>query len=120
MKTAFNATRLAIAAFIVPYIFAFEPVLLFENISQIAGADPFLNDMLAFFEITLICVTALFGIFGIAASLNGYLFRPANLIMRALLLIGGLLMLVPGFISDLTGLALLGAAFVIQYKDREK
>ncbi len=120
MKTAFNATRLAIAAFIVPYIFAFEPVLLFENISQIAGADPFLNDMLAFFEITLICVTALFGIFGIAASLNGYLFRPTNLIIRALLLIGGLLMLVPGFISDLTGLALLGAAFVIQYKDREK
>ncbi len=115
MKTAFNATRLAIAAFIVPYIFAFEPAMLFENIGHISGADPFLNELLAFIEVALICVTALLGIFGVAAALNGYLFRPMNFVIRVMLAAGGLLMLVPGFMSDLAGFTLLAVGVIVQY-----
>ena len=66
MKTAFNATRLAIAAFIVPYIFAFTPAMLFENVQpivEIAGAGPLLTNVLVALEIALICGTALLGIF---------------------------------------------------------
>ena len=33
MKTALVSTKLAIAAFIVPYVFALNPVMLFEGVS---------------------------------------------------------------------------------------
>ena len=102
MKTAFNATKLAIGAFVVPYIFAFAPVMLFENVSSM-------------FEVILICATALLGIFGVAASLNGFLFRQMNIILRVAIGVGGLSMLVPGIISDLIGLILVGSVVTMQY-----
>ncbi|MBQ6919403.1 MAG: TRAP transporter large permease subunit, partial [Synergistaceae bacterium] len=105
MKTAFNATKLAIGAFIVPYIFAFSPVMLFVNVQSV-------------FEIVLICLTALLGIFGVAASLNGYLFKPMNLILRLIICAGGLSMLVPGILSDLVGFVLVGFVVTVQYLRR--
>ena len=118
MKTAFNATKLAIGAFIVPYIFAFTPAMLFENVKpiiEIAGAGPVLVNILVALEIALICGTALLGIFGVAASLNGYLYTPMNIIMRVIICAGGLSMLVPGIVSDLVGLMLVGFVFTVQY-----
>ncbi|MBQ9388817.1 MAG: TRAP transporter permease, partial [Synergistaceae bacterium] len=118
MKTAFNATKLAIGAFIVPYIFAFTPAMLFENVQpivEIANAGPMLTNVLVGLEIVLICATALLGIFGVAASLNGYLFCPMNIIMRVIICAGGLSMLVPGIVSDLVGLMLVGFVFTVQY-----
>ena len=107
MKTAFNATKLAIGAFIVPYIFAFSPVMLFVNVQSV-------------FEIVLICLTALLGIFGVAASLNGYLFAPMNVILRLIICAGGLSMLVPGIASDLAGLVLVGFVAIVQYIKTKK
>ena len=118
MKTAFNATKLAIGAFIVPYIFAFTPAMLFENVEpivNIANAGPFLTDILIACEIALICGTALLGIFGVAASLNGYLYGQMNIIMRVIICAGGLSMLVPGLMSDLVGLVLVGLVVMMQY-----
>ena len=93
MKTGFNATKLAIAAFIVPYIFAFSPQMLFVDVT---GA----------FQVAQICVSALLGIFGVAAALNGFLYRPVPVLLRVLLAIGGLGMMIPGTASDITGFAL--------------
>ena len=118
MRTAFNATKLAIGAFIVPYIFAFTPAMLFENVQpivEIAGAGPVLTNVLVALEIALICGTALLGIFGVAASLNGYLFTPMNVILRVIICAGGLSMLVPGIVSDLVGLMLVGFVVTVQY-----
>ena len=123
MKTAFNATKLAIGAFIVPYIFAFTPAMLFENVQPIvhvANAGPMLTDILIACEIALICATALLGIFGVAASLNGYLFRPMNIIMRVIICAGGLSMLVPGIVSDIVGLVLVGFVVAVQYTKRQQ
>lgn len=102
MKTAFNATRLAIAAFIVPYIFAMNPAMLFEF--DVTGA-------MAVFQVIQICVTSLLGIFGIAAALNGYLFKPMNILFRILLIGGGLAMLVPEPISDVVGLVIVAGIY---------
>ena len=77
MKTGINATKLAIAAFVVPYIFAYSPALLFENIS-------------GWWEVAQICVSALLGIFAIAASLNGHLYKKVHWVLRIVLAIGGL------------------------------
>lgn len=107
MKTAFNATRLAIAAFIVPYIFAFSPAMLFEGVS---------NPL----QVIQICVTSLFGIFGIAAALNGFLYRNLNVVFRILLVAGGLCMLYPEPISDVIGVVVVGGICVLQYTTAKK
>ena len=102
MRTGINASKLAIAAFIVPYVFCYSPSLLFENIGGV-------------FEVLQICVTALIGIFGVAACLNGYLFKKINVVFRVLLLAGGLTLIYPGLATDVIGLALVGVVFAIQY-----
>ncbi len=122
MKTAFNATRLAIAAFIVPYIFAFEPAMLFENLRpviEISNASEFLTDILIFANVILICVTALIGIFGVASALNGYLYGRMNILKRLIICAGGLLMLVPGLLTDLSGLILIIFVCAVQYFSRK-
>ena len=102
MKTGVNATKLAIAAFIVPYIFAYSPALLFENIS-------------GWWEVTQICISALLGIFGIAAALNGHLYKKVPWYFRLLLVAGGLGMMIPGTLTDVVGLALVALVIVVQY-----
>ena len=123
MKTAFNATRLAIAAFIVPYIFAFTPAMLFENVSpiiNIVDASPALVNFLIVLEIIMICFTALLGIFGVAAALNGYLYGPIHPLLRILICAGGLSMLIPGALTDLMGFALVALVVAFQYMNRKK
>ena len=102
MKTGLNATKLAIAAFIVPYIFAYSPALLFENIS-------------GWWEVAQICVSALLGIFGIAAALNGHLYKKIPWLLRIVLVAGGLGMMIPGTLTDVVGLALVAAVVAVQY-----
>ena len=101
MKTGVNATKLAIAAFIVPYIFAYSPALLFENIS-------------GWWEVAQITASALLGIFAIAASLNGFLYKKIHWVLRMVLAIGGLGMMIPGTLTDVVGLALVAAVIVYQ------
>ena len=93
MKTGFNATKLAIAAFIVPYIFAFSPQMLFVDVT---GA----------FQVVQICISALLGIFGVAAALNGFLYRPIPALLRVAMAVGGLGMMIPGTATDIAGFRL--------------
>ena len=102
MKTAVNATKLAIAAFIVPYIFAFNPIMLFEGDASV-------------FEMALVCVTALLGLFCIAAALNGHLFKKINPVLRIALVVGGLCAMIPGIASDVVGIAVAVAVVAFQY-----
>ena len=93
MKTGVNATKLAIAAFIVPYIFAMSPQMLFLNVDSA-------------FQVVQICISALLGIFGVAAALNGFLYRPIPVVLRIVLAAGGLGMMIPGTVTDVAGLVL--------------
>ena len=108
MKTAFNATRLAIAAFIVPYIFAFSPVMLFEFKAGTSTA-------MIVLQVIQICITSLLGIFGVAAALNGFLFRQMNPLFRVLMALGGLGMMIPGAVSDVVGLVVVGGIYAYQF-----
>ena len=107
MKTAVNATKLAIAAFIVPYIFAFNPIMLFEGDASV-------------FEMALVCVTALLGLFCIAAALNGHLFKKINPVLRIVLIAGGLCAMIPGIATDLAGIAVAVAVGAFQYLTAKK
>lgn len=101
MKTGVNATKLAIAAFIVPYIFAVSPQMLFIDV----GSS---------FEVVQICITALLGIFGVAAALNGFLYCRINPLFRVLLIAGGLGMLIPGAVTDVVGLVIVVGVVLAQ------
>jgi TRAP-type uncharacterized transport system fused permease subunit len=106
MRTAFNATKLAIAAFIIPYVFCFSPAMLLIETTTM--------------EVILIAVTSLVGIFGVASALEGYFFTNMGIVDRLLLAVGGLMMIVPGTMTDIIGLALIAAGIVLQYMKRGK
>ena len=101
MRTGINATKLAIAAFIVPYVFAYSPSLLFV-------------DVVGIFDVVLICVSALLGIYGVAAGLNGFVGKTINPLFRVLLIIGGLTLIIPGWQTDLIGLVIVGGISAYQ------
>ena len=101
MKTGINATKLAIAAFIVPFIFAYNPQMLFENVTSV-------------FQVFQIVITALLGIFAVAAGLEGYILRKMGWPLRVLAVVGGLTLLIPGTVSDLIGLVIVAGIIALQ------
>ena len=107
MKTALNATRLAIGAFIVPYIFALNPAMLFLNAEGVIGG-------VGVMDVAMIVVSALLGIYAVAAGLAGFFQAKLNPVFRLILVAGGLLMLIPGGLTDIIGLAVLVGVYFIQ------
>ena len=106
MKTALNATKLAIAAFIVPYIMAYSPAMVLVDTH--------------FWEVVIILITSVLGMFGVAAALNGYLYRPIPLPLRLLICAGGLMMMVPGVLTDVVGIVLVAGVIALQYFGAKK
>ena len=101
-KTGWTGMRLAIAAYVVPFVFAFHPALILVGTAS---------------DIVVAIVTASFGIILIAAGCARYLFRPLGWVKCGLLWVAGLLLLLPTWsgvwlIVDAVGLAL-GLAVVL-------
>lgn len=91
MKTALQAIKLGIAAYIVPFIFAYHPALLLKGTLS---------------EVILAAVTSIIGITFIAISVEGYLFTQLNWLKRIIICIGGIFTLIPGWKTDLLGLVI--------------
>lgn len=106
LKTGVQATKLAIAAFIIPYIFALNPSLL------LLGSAPL--------DIVLVTLTALIGMIGIASATEGYFITLMNPLARLLSLGGGLLLIIPGLLTDGVGLVLIGLSIMLQLGHRKK
>lgn len=101
MKTAFNASKLAVAAFIVPYMFCFNPAMLLIDTTAI--------------QVVQIAITAFIGIFALAAALEGYCFANMNAVIRIVIAAGGLLLIHPALTTDLVGLVIVFASLGFQY-----
>ena len=106
MKTGINATKLAIGAFVVPYIFCMNPAMLLIDVTA--------------FGVIQIVVTSLVGIFGVAAAMNGYLFRKLNWAARIAICAAGLMMMDPAVLTDIIGIVLLLVIIAIQYFGAKK
>ena len=106
MKTALTATKLAIGAFIVPYVFALNPAMLFINTT--------------IFEVVLICITSFVGIFAVSASLEGYMLSHMSWYQRIICAIGGLLLIYPGAVTDTIGLALVAVVVGLQIISKKR
>ncbi|MFS8542955.1 MAG: TRAP transporter permease [Limnochordales bacterium] len=100
LRTGVLASRLAIAAFLIPYIFAYNPAMLL--IGATAG------------QIIQMAVTSVLGMFGVAVAAGGFFRAPMALWERLLFLAGGILMIDPGALTDIVGLVLLAAGVASQ------
>jgi TRAP transporter 4TM/12TM fusion protein len=98
--TGVNASKLAIAAFLVPYLFVLNPQMI------LIGATP-----LGLLQVT---VTALFGMVGIGAAMTGFFVETTPWYERILLLAGGLSLLDPGWMTDVFGVAVVGGIYLLQ------
>ena len=102
LKTGVHASKLAIAAFIIPYVFVLSPVLLMVDATPLA--------------IVSVTLTALLGMIAISSALCGFLADHCRPYERLLLIIAGLLMIKPGGVTDLVGLVLFVVILVMQYR----
>ena len=108
MKTGVNATKLAIAGFIIPFIFAMSPDMLLINTT--------------WYEVLLITVTSIIGMYGVCVGLSGFSAyeksgagRLIGIIQRVLSIVGGLLLIYPGIITDSIGVVLVGIVVAWRY-----
>ncbi|MFH1003254.1 MAG: TRAP transporter fused permease subunit, partial [Chloroflexota bacterium] len=104
-RIGFQAMRLGIVCFLVPVIIVFNPALL------LIGKP---------FEVVIASLTAIVGIFGLSAGIEGYLFSNMNWGQRLLFFIGGGVMVVPGLITDAAGLGILALAILWQRTSSRK
>lgn len=100
MKTGLTAAKLALAAFLIPYIFAISPGLLLVDVTWLQALHHI--------------ATALMGIIALAAAVQAYFVGPARLWERALLFSAALGLIVPGLLTDTFGLVALGAVYFAQ------
>ena len=101
MKTGINASKLAIGAFIVPYIFCMNPAMLLIDVTA--------------FKVIQIIVTSLIGIFGVAAAMNGFLFQKLSWPARIVICVAGLMMMDPTVITDIVGIVLMALVLTLQF-----
>lgn len=105
MKTGVNATRLAIAGFIIPFIFAMSPDMLLINTT--------------WYEVALITITSIIGMYGVTFGLSGFSAyeshggnRTIGIFLRIISIVGGLLLIYPGVLTDVIGVVLVGGVLV--------
>lgn len=103
-KTGVNAVKLAIAAFIIPYIFVYDPILLLQ--------------MQEGTVLTLLfaIVTAVLGMTAVSAAVIGYFVTQPNALERLILFAAGLLMIIPDLLPSTIGLLLTAGIWFLQKK----
>ncbi|MGB9699209.1 MAG: TRAP transporter permease [Thermodesulfobacteriota bacterium] len=98
-KTGFAAVRIGAPGFIIPFMFAYEPSLLFLG-------SPW--------SVFTSFITASIGVIILAAGMMGWLLRETNLLERFLLIAAAIALIKPGFYTDFIGLILLGLVIFMQ------
>ena len=107
MKTGLNATRLGIAAYIVPYMMVYNPILVLVNTGGYSTP---------IFVLMVIksAVTAIIGMVGLATGFTRYFKTNCKIWESLILIIAGLMLVEPGTVTDIAGGAMMVAIFLIQ------
>ena len=100
MKTGVASVKLAIAGFIVPFMFVYSPQLMLINTSLLEGI--------------WVTVTACVGVFLIAVGFEGYFLAPVAMWLRAIVTVGALGLMMPGIMTDAVGAACLVGLWFLQ------
>ena len=105
MKTGFTAFKLGIAAFIVPFIFIFEPALLL------------MGDWATILQAVF---TAVLGVVCLASSMQGWLFTESSPAERVMMFVAGIVLVYPGLLTDLIGFGTASLVFFIQIARKKR
>ena len=106
LKTGVTATRIAITAFIIPYVFAFNPDMLLVDGSLVSAI--------------VITISAFIGMLGIATGMEGFMTTKLNIVQRIMCLLGGIFLIIPGSSTDLIGIILVIIVFAMQHMGTKK
>lgn len=107
MKTGFQSLKLALAGFIVPFMFVYNPaMLMLETTDALISSKEFpLPSLWVIFSVT---VTAIIGIIALSAAVEGYFKSHLNPLMRIILAAGAFMLIVPETLTDVLGVAIVG------------
>ncbi|MFU2144127.1 TRAP transporter permease [Gallibacterium anatis] len=115
MRTGWQSLKLALAGFIIPFIFVYNPNMLMIDINNaVITANSF--PLPAVTEIISVCVTSILGVIGLSAAIEGYFKHSINNIFRIILAVGSVLLISPEFISDIIGITILAIMLIINLK----
>lgn len=119
MKTGWQSLRLALAGFIIPFIFVYNPSMLMIDIHNAAiTSNSF--PLPAISEILSVCVTSILGVIGLSAAVEGYFKHTIHPLLRIILAIGSILLISPEFISDIVGITILVIILLINLKQAKQ
>ena len=99
-QTGVTAVKLAVAAFIIPYIFIYNPILVLVDVTPL--------------KLTFAIITAILGMTGVSSAMIGHFARNCYVWERAILFIAGILLIIPQLVSSIIGIAILGIVWFIQ------
>lgn len=100
MKTGIVSVKLALAGFIIPYMFVYNNQLLLIDTSLIQGIQ--------------VALTACVGVFLISAAVEGFLYTKVNIVMRVIMLAGAFLLIDSSLITDLLGIGTFIITIIVQ------
>lgn len=102
LSTSIYSMRIGLGGFFIPFIFAYNPVLLMQGGTSV--------------EMVIAIITAFISCILFAAALEDYFFGKLGVLKRIIMFIGACLLIIPGLITDVVGLVLLICMFVWQKK----
>jgi TRAP-type uncharacterized transport system fused permease subunit len=106
MRTALNASKLAIAAFLIPYMFCLNPAMLLIDTTAA--------------EFVMIIITSVIGMYAISAALEGFMLTNLNPLMRIILAAAGLMLIYPGTLTDIIGIVITALIFAVEIPKRKR
>ena len=106
IKSGITATRLAITAFIIPYIFIFNPAMLLIDITPI--------------KLIQIILSSFIGMWSLASGVEGFMLQKVTFPWRIAAVAGGLLLIDPGLVTDLVGFSIIVLVTVVQVIEKKR
>ena len=122
MKTGFQALKLALAGFIIPYMFVYNPTMLMIDVTGLATtAKEF--PLPAVTSILAVTVTSIVGVIALSAAVEGFFMTKYNLISRLILGAGAIMLIIPESITDIIGsvivMILMGQQLLFSRKNKK-
>ena len=115
IRTGFQALKLALAGFIVPFMFVYNPNMLMIDITNVAvTAREF--PWPPIHTVVQVTITSIIGVVALSSAVEGYFKAELSIWQRVVLASGGLMLIIPEIITDLVGISLVALIFVLNIR----
>ncbi len=119
MRTGFQALKLSLAGFLIPFIFIYEPAMLLVDIDGLmTNAREY--PLASFMDIAIVVASTAIGLTALSAGLEGFFKTHINPLLRAVLIGSAVLLVVPETYTDVIGLSIAVIIFILNYAKWKK